>query len=453
MTNTLPKEFCVRMKNLLADEYEDFISSYNSEPLKGLRINSLKCSVEKLNSLLDITLMPSPFSPMSFYTHDGEISGNSPLHHCGAFYFQEPSASSAVTILDVSQGEKVLDLCAAPGGKSTQIAALLNNTGVLWSNEIVRSRAMVLLSNIERLGIKNCIVSSLSPDILCNSLSGYFDKVLVDAPCSGEGMFRKDPQAISEWSLEHTLSCGERQLQILNSAKNALKDGGILVYSTCTFSVDENEKVIERFLSQNKDFSLCNCQKYSFGRGGYGIPQVKRIYPMDGGEGHFVAKLIRNNPDCGYTPEKNNNVSRLDKNTKEIIRQTENLYTEIFGNHYYPVFTVVNDKVLIMPSVMPDYKGKGIIRCGILFGEIRKNRIEPAHHLFTSGKLSDFSNAVDFDWHDDKLNDFLCGKEIHIHSAVKGYTAVGVNGMTLGFGKVSDGKLKNKYPKGLRKVN
>ena len=453
MTDTLPKEFCVRMKNLLTDEYADFINSYNSEPLKGLRINSLKCSVEKLKSLLDITLMPSPFSPMNFYTHGGKISGNSPLHHCGAFYFQEPSASSAVTVLDVSQGEKILDLCAAPGGKSTQIAALLNNTGVLWSNEIVRSRSMILLSNIERMGIKNCIVSSLPPDILCNSLSGYFDKVLVDAPCSGEGMFRKDPQAISEWSLEHTFSCGERQLQILNSAKKALKDGGVLVYSTCTFSVDENERVIERFLSQNKDFSLCDCQNYAFGRGGYGMPQVKRIYPMDGGEGHFVAKLIRNNPDCGYTPEKNSSVGRLDKNTKEIIRQAENLYTEIFGNAHCPAFTVVKDKVLIMPSVMPDYQGKGIIRCGILFGEIRKNRIEPAHHLFTSSKLSDFSNAVDFDLHDDKLNDFLCGKEIHIRSAVKGYTAVGVNGMTLGFGKTSDGKLKNKYPKGLRKVN
>ena len=449
MTTHLPEKFCQRMKLLLNDDYDTFIRQYDKDPFKGLRVNTLKCSVEKLRSLLDTELMPSPFSPLGFYVPPDEKLGNNPLHHAGAFYLQEPSASSAVTVLDVQHGEKILDLCASPGGKSTQIASLLDNTGLIWSNEIVRNRATVLLSNMERMGIKNCVVSSLSPDVLCRYLEGYFDKVLVDAPCSGEGMFRKDSQAITEWSEEHTVSCSERQLQILNSAKNALKDGGILVYSTCTFSLCENEQVIEKFLSANPNFSLCDCSSLSFGRTGCHMPQVRRIYPMDGGEGHFVARLIKNGGENGYTPEYRPVSQRCDKTITNNFRK---LYSDIFNHENYPDFNVINDKIIIMPSVIPEYKGGGILRSGVLFGEVRKNRIEPAHHLFSSGKLSDFRNVVDFDVHSPLLDAFLSGEEIAVSPSLKGYTAVCVNGITLGFGKASDGRLKNKYPKGLRKV-
>ncbi len=445
----LPEKFCERMKVLLGDEYEDFIKEYDKIPFKGLRVNVLKCTVEKLNSLLKTELKPSPFSPLSFYTDPNKKLGNHPLHHAGAFYLQEPSASSAVTVLDVQHGEKILDLCASPGGKSTQIASLLDGTGLLWSNEFVRNRTTALLSNIERLGIKNCIISSLSPAVLCGSLKGYFDKVLVDAPCSGEGMFRKDPQAVTEWSADHVVSCGERQLQILDSAKLTLKDGGVLVYSTCTFSVEENERVIERFLEKNTDFSLCDCSYLPFGRGGYGMPQVRRIYPMDGGEGHFVAKLVRNGGECGYTPEHRAKPLHTDKT---VLENARTLYRDIFKSDNSPEFTVVGDKLMIMPSVMPEYKGGGILRSGILFGEIKKNRVEPAHHLFTCGKMNDFNRAVNFDISSDWLNRFLFGEEIPVSPSLKGYTAVCVEDIPLGFGKASGGKLKNKYPKGLRKV-
>ena len=207
---------------------------------------------------------------------------------------------SAVSVLDVQKGDVVLDLCAAPGGKSTQIASALSGEGLLWSNEIVKNRANILLGNIERLGVSNAVVSSTDPDTLCSALEGVFDKVLVDAPCSGEGMFRRDKAAFEEWSVEHSDSCSVRQLKILKSAKKALRPGGILVYSTCTFSYAENEGVIEKFLSENPDFELLDCGE-DFGRRTL-LGKACRIYPMDGGEGHFAAKLRKKSDNEYFIP-------------------------------------------------------------------------------------------------------------------------------------------------------
>ena len=453
MEINLPYTFLKRMENILKDEYESFLRCYNEKPLKGLRVNTIKCSVEKLKLLLDTELRPSPFSDVGFYIESDEKLGNNPLHHCGAFYIQEPSASGAVKALKIEPDDKVLDLCAAPGGKSTQIAALLGEKGFLWSNEIIKSRANILLSNIERMGIKNCVVSSLSPEKLCPELRGYFDKILVDAPCSGEGMFRKDTQAISQWSEEHTKSCMERQLQILRSARDCLKKGGILVYSTCTFSKYENEDVIDTFLTENSDFELCDCGFLEFGREGIDMPFARRIYPMDAGEGHFIARLRRNSEPEEYTPDDyRNSTVKENRETKEIIKKAKELYSEIFSKEDYPDFTVVNDKIMINPVCSPVFGGKGIVRKGILFGEIRKNRIEPSHQLFTCAKKSELRNVIDLDYRDNRINTYLLGGEIEAENGIKGYTAVCVNGMTLGFGKASGGILKNKYPKGLRKV-
>ncbi|MEE0266136.1 MAG: RsmB/NOP family class I SAM-dependent RNA methyltransferase [Acutalibacteraceae bacterium] len=449
MENLLPEKFLQRMKIMLKDDYEDFLAEYKNKPYKGLRVNTLKCSVEKLKDLLEVKLTESPFSPLSFYITDDVKLGNNPLHHCGAFYLQEPSASSAVTALDVQKHDRVLDLCAAPGGKSTQIAALLDGTGLIWSNEIVKKRAQILLSNMERMGVKNSVVSSMSPDLLCPNLVGYFDKVLVDAPCSGEGMFRKDEAAITEWTAEHTKSCMERQLQILESAKLCLKQGGTLVYSTCTFSEYENEEAIKSFLKANPDFTLVDCGT-SYGRGGIDMPQARRIYPMDGGEGHFVAKLIKEG-ESGYTADFYS-VQKQNKATADIISQAKKLFAEITTSADIPEFTVVNDKVIIMPESMPDINGCGVLRCGILFGEVKKNRIEPAHNFFTANKSEYFRNAVDLDVNSPEANAYLLGEEITVDDSLKGYTAVCINGITLGFGKCSNGQLKNKYPKGLRKV-
>lgn len=435
--------FLDKMKALLGNEFEDFLKFYNSsgEHYRGLRVNTLKCSVENLKALMNFELNPAPFCSESFYIPNEVTSlGNNPLHHAGAFYIQEPSASSAVTMLDVQEGDYVLDLCAAPGGKSTQIATRLNSKGFLWSNEIVKNRANILLSNIERLGIKNCTVSNAYPEVLCEKLAGRFDKVLVDAPCSGEGMFRKDSSAESEWSDEHVKSCAQRQLKILNSAKNALKPGGVLVYSTCTFSVEENEGVINKFLEENSDFTLED-SGVSFGRPT--LDYARRIFPMDGGEGHFAARLRKSGELCNnYDTE--NKQRKIDS---KILDFYDSLFIDRpFGEN----IEVIGDKIIILPPNCISAERVSVLRSGVILGQIVKNRIEPHHSVFMAAKPQECVSKVDFDVNSPEIKAFLHGEEIAVDSCVKGYTAVCVNGITTGFGKCSNGRLKNKYPKGLR---
>lgn len=435
-------EFLFRIKSLLGDDFDEFLKFYENENYKGLRVNTLKCSAEKLKTLVDFELVNTPFCKEGFYIPSDVTSlGNSPLHHCGAFYIQEPSATSAVEMLGVEKNDFVLDLCAAPGGKSTQIGAKLQGTGLLWSNEIVRNRANILLSNIERMGISNAVVSNCHPDILCNELQGRFDKVLVDAPCSGEGMFRKNSDAQNEWSVEHVKSCAQRQLMILNSAKNALKEGGVMVYSTCTFSQEENEGVITQFLSENPDFELEDAG-IDFGR--KTLEYACRIFPMDGGEGHFAARLRKKGESYrSIIPYKNN---------QKIDDKVWDFYDSLFVDRPFgDNLTLVGEKIIILPeNYNRNIKNTGIIRAGIILGEIVKNRIEPHHSVFMAAQKNDCRSAVDFDLTSDEIQKFLHGEEIAVPSEVKGYTAVCVNEITVGFGKASNGRLKNKYPKGLR---
>ncbi len=435
-------EFLFRIKSLLGDDFDEFLKFYENENYKGLRVNTLKCSAEKLKTLVDFELVNTPFCKEGFYIPSDVTSlGNSPLHHCGAFYIQEPSATSAVEMLGVEKNDFVLDLCAAPGGKSTQIGAKLQGTGLLWSNEIVKSRANILLSNIERMGISNAVVSNCHPDILCNELQGRFDKVLVDAPCSGEGMFRKNSDAQNEWSVEHVKSCAQRQLMILNSAKNALKEGGVMVYSTCTFSQEENEGVITQFLSENPDFELEDAG-IDFGR--KTLEYACRIFPMDGGEGHFAARLRKKGEGYGsIIPYKNN---------QKIDDKVWDFYDSLFVDRPFGEnLALVGEKIIILPeNYNRNIKNTGIIRAGIILGEIVKNRIEPHHSVFMAAQKNECRSVVDFDLTGDEIQKFLHGEEIAVPSEVKGYTAVCVNEITVGFGKASNGRLKNKYPKGLR---
>ena len=356
MAVTLPEAFAHRMKEMLGEEFPAFLAAYEQPHLKGVRINPLKCAPETLLKAMG-GLRPSPFSPLCFYSETEKV-GALPLHHAGAFYSQEPSASSAVTVLDPQPGERVLDLCAAPGGKSTQIAACLMGEGLLWSNEIVRSRASILLSNMERMGVKNGVVSSFHPETLCSRLAGFFDKVLVDAPCSGEGMFRRDPQAVAEWSPEHVRACADRQLAILHSAKQAVREGGVLVYSTCTFSPEENEGVIRRFLEEEPGFVL-ETPGVSFGRKADEMDAV-RIYPMDGGEGHFAAKLRRvsENPDFpGF--------QKLPPEKGEGFALARALLKEIFNTPPEGALMQWGNRFTLLPRELPDCTGLGVLRAGV----------------------------------------------------------------------------------------
>lgn len=439
----LPKDFLKRMEQLLQEEYTDFIASFERSAARGIRLNPLKCGEETLQKAMPFPLIPSIFSKYCYeLPTNAEKPGSFPLHHAGAFYSQEPSASSAVTILDPQPGEKILDLCAAPGGKSTQIAGLLSGQGLLWSNEVVRTRASILLSNIERLGVQNAVVSSCYPEVLCEKLQGFFDRVLVDAPCSGEGMFRRDPQAVRDWSVEHVETCAVRQRLILDSACLAVKENGVLVYSTCTFSQEENEGVVRSFLKKHPDFILEDAN-VSFGRPGIAMPEARRIFPMDGGDGHFVARLRRLSANPGSIP--------LYSAVKTpVCSEGEALYNELFCAPATPVMVQNKDQLLLLPKEVPQLSGLGVIRAGVLFGELKKGRIEPAHAVWMAAKPHELRQVLLLSSGSADIASFLHGEELEVAPSFKRYTGVAVDGVMTGFGKCSAGRLKNRYPKGLR---
>ena len=440
---------------VLSDEYKDEISRVlgddchrcfemiNDEPFKGISVNRLKITPERLLPLLPFAVEKSPFYEDGYCIKgNAESIGKSPLHHAGAFYVQEPSASSAVSLLGVRPGERVLDLCAAPGGKSAQIASCLGGSGLIWSNEVVKSRAQILLSNFERMGIANGVVSSCYPEILCGRLSGFFDRVLVDAPCSGEGMFRKNPAAFLEWSREHVISCAERQISILNSASAALRPGGILVYSTCTFSYEENEGVIKEFLRRHDDFEECSISAHFGRRTELGC--AVRITPLEGGEGHFAAKLRKKGGS-----EEGSGVCSAAVRPSQTAGAVQKELAEIFVKAPAGIVSVNKDKAYILPEGLPDMSGLGVIRAGILAGEFKKNRFEPAHSLFTAFEPSCFRRVLELSLSDSRTVEYLRGMELDC-DLPSGYAAVSIEGMTAGFGKCSSSRLKNKYPKGLR---
>ncbi len=453
--------FLQKMRELLKDDFDAFLESTEKEPFRGMRVNTLKCEKEKLVPFLPFKTEKTPFCDCGYYIGNDVLHiGSHPFHHCGAIYMQEPSAMSAVTMLSVEKGDKVLDLCAAPGSKTTQIAQELSGTGLLWSNEIVKSRATILVQNLERCGVKNAVVSSNSPEKLCPALCGFFDKILVDAPCSGEGMFRKDEDAKKEWSPEHVVSCANRQLHILNSAKVALKEGGVLVYSTCTFSVEENECVVTRFLEENPEFELIDSGE-NFGRDT--LKYAKRVFPMDGGEGHFAAKFVKK-----YTPDSENPISvnikkSRKQNTKPVLQKAEksahDFISTIFENEYENLYTI-NDKVYALSDECVnllaynlDFKKLGVIKMGVEVLENLGKRYEPLHNAFTACSKDNAKSVLDLNLSDERVGKFLHGEEIEVTSDVKGYTLVCVEGVPLSFGKASNNKLKNKYPKGLRNKN
>lgn len=448
--------FKSRMRELLGNDFDDFFKSYDFENYRGIRINTLKTSILDFKQGFELDLKQTPFANESFYiSSDAKSVGRHPYHHAGMFYVQEPSATSAVEVLDVKPYDKVLDLCAAPGGKSTQIAAKLGGTGVLISNEFVGGRAKILLSNVERMGVKNAVVTSMHPDKLCEKLHGYFNKILVDAPCSGEGMFKKEPKALDNWSIENVKTCAVRQLAILNSAKNALSEGGEMVYSTCTFSVEENEGVVFRFLAENPDFELLDAGVY-FGRRSSSLniegdkaelSKMVRILPMDKGEGHFVARFRKNS----YTTPCKEYQSKTSK--KDDLTPFYKFYEANFSSEIDGILEKIGENIYILPNGLPDLSGINILRAGVLAGRIKQSRFEPEHHIYTSKAKDELVRFVNFSKDDERLQRYLKGEQIEIaENIANGYIAVLVDNVTLGFGKIVENNIKNHYPKGLRNL-
>ena len=442
----LPGNFTERMKNMLGGEYDAFVCALETEPIRsGFRVNILKENAK--NAVLSEfgELESVPWCETGYFADKSEISGNHPYHTAGLIYFQEPSAMSVVEGLPIDEGDYVLDLCAAPGGKSTQTAAKLNGTGLLVSNEIVRKRAEILSGNIERMGIKNAVVTNESPEKLAKKYPSFFDKIIIDAPCSGEGMFRKEPQAVTEWSIEHTKSCAARQKNIIDSAVKMLRGGGYIIYSTCTFAPEENEQVVS-YILDNYNFELCEIPKLSmlsdgvpaWSDGNEELTKTKRIFPhREKGEGHFIA-LLRNLDD---TPPIRQEV-KSQKIDLKLYREFEKaaMNFELQGN-----FTLFGDNLYLIPDGI-DINGVKVIRAGLHLGVMKKNRFEPSHAMATACPKKFFKNIAEYGIAD--ANKYLSGEVLPCEK--KGWCAAAYKGFVLGWGKSDGAMLKNHYPKGLR---
>lgn len=461
----LPAAFTARMRRLLRDDYARLEEWFEKPVLqRGLRVNTLKCTAEKLEQCLPFTLQATPFSKDGCVTTASFRAGSEPLHHAGAYYMQEPSAMSAVTVLSPKKGERVLDLCAAPGGKSTQIAAALDGSGLLWANEYVPVRAKVLAQNLERCGVKNGVVSCGDTARVAQALPEWFDAVLADVPCSGEGMFRKEEAAVTEWSEEAVSRCAERSAEILDNAATCVRQGGRLVLSTCTFAPEENEIAVIRFLQRHPDFWLEETDVL-FGQAAFDYETIepfiptslqdfaktvdtrkcRRIFPWHGGEGHFIAKFRRQG-------ESDINAGSIKQDKNEAIDLARKLYEECFITPPDGVFSVFGDTVRLLPKEFPAVSGVTVLSAGVAVAKVCKGRLlraESCHAVFQAAKAEDCRRLLDFDRNDPQLLEFLRGEEIAVN-APNGYTAVAVCGVVTGFGKVSNGKLKNHYPKGLR---
>ena len=456
---SLPQEFIDRMAPLLGQAMPAFLAAYAQPMRRGLRVNSLKISPASFQKLFPHPLEPSPFSPDSFYLDTPHKAGSDPLHHAGAYYMQECSAASAVAVLAPQPGERILDLCAAPGGKSGQIAAALGDAGLLWSHEFVPARGQILRQNLERMGVRCGVITTGDTGPICKALPGYFDGVLVDAPCSGEGMFRKEPQALTGWCVDNIRLCAQRQVQVLDNAANTVRPGGRLVYSTCTFAPEENEGTVATFLASHPDFTL-EPITVSWGQPGFSFEEIRpfttldsceadprycrRIFPHQGGEGHFIA-LLRRSDAVAVVPPPTTPPSKLDSHAQEAA----DLYAQCFRDEPIGHFITTGEIVRLLPPAIPSLQGLPVLSAGLPVAQVCKNRLEPCHAAFMATALDNCRQAVNLTVDDPRVAAFLHGQELTVDEK-KGWTGVGIAGLTFGFGKAGNGRLKNRYPKGLR---
>lgn len=464
----IPTAFLDRMKAMLGAEYEDFLASLEGPQYRALRVNTTKISVEQFLAKVPFQVQPVPWTDNGFYYDESQRPGKSSLHEAGVYYIQEPSAMAPVMFLEPKPGERILDLCAAPGGKSTQIGAKMNGQGILVCNEIHPARAKILSENIERMGIPHAIVTNETPERLAQMFGGYFDKVLVDAPCSGEGMFRKEDAAGQEWSLDNVRLCADRQDEVLDQAAKMLRIGGRMVYSTCTFAPLEDEGAVARFLHRHPDFEIVKTpcpEGFEPGRGDWAVsfggvteaPEeigyTLRLMPHRlKGEGHYLAVLKRKGDEEGNARSKvNMEKSLLSKDVKEYVEFAKDTYMD---EHLYSdgVFLKFGEQLYLGPKEMPSLKGLKVLRPGLHLGTIKKNRFEPSHALALVMKPEEARVSVDRAMDSLDVKQYLSGQTLLAEGdSRKGWCLVCVEGLSIGWGKLASGIVKNHYPKGLRK--
>lgn len=440
------------MKSLLGDDFDVFLQSFNEAPVRSFRINTNKINEDDFLRINPFGGKKIPFAENAYY-FDFDKIGNHPYHHAGMIYIQEPAAMSAVASVEIQPDWKILDLCAAPGGKSSQAAAKLRN-GMIVSNEIIPSRCKILTGNMERLGFKNAVTTCADAKRLSSLFGEEFDLVIVDAPCSGEGMFRKDETAINEWSPANVRLCAERQNEILSYIHTTVCEGGYLLYSTCTYSLEENEMQVDAFLCEHPEFELVPVSTYVKEHTADGINFdgcrtenihfCRRFYPhISKGEGQFVA-LMKKKSSNGIYSKRENALEEIPKNEQKIVFDFLDSTLQKYDKKCVKKYK--ENIVYFEPDfVVP----KGVaFSCGVTVGTVQKNYIQP-HHQFFMAMGECFKRKINLTA--DEADSYLKGNTIPCNCE-NGWAVVTVDGCTLGGAKAVNGTAKNHYPKGLRKV-
>lgn len=453
----LPKKFLSRMETMLDNEFPAFLQSYDFPRKFGLRVNTNKISVQKFLEISPFRLEPIPWIDNGFFYDENDRPSRHPYYFAGLYYLQEPSAMTPANRFSVNPGEYVLDLCAAPGGKATELGAKLQGKGFLVANDISNSRAKALLRNLELFGIKNSMVTNETPAKLAKYFPEFFDKILVDAPCSGEGMFRKDPDVAKTWDETRPEFFSKLQKEIVTQAISMLKPGGELLYSTCTFSPEENEGMISFILENFPEIELLSLSDYegfakgnpAWGNNDSRLKKCVRIFPhhMDG-EGHFLALMKKNG--CSLS-NRTSSSAKPDKTSKKLLEEFFKGMSKPFD---FSRIDIRNENVYYLPDAdTSSLKGIKFLRNGLFLGELKKNRFEPSQPFAMSLQMEDFHNIVNLSSSDERVMRYLKGETLILNeseASQKGWHLVCTDGFPLGWGKVVGTTLKNKYPAGWR---
>ena len=470
----LPQSFLDSMKEILGEDYEAFLAGFDGQRQYGLRVNTLKMNLEEFERIAPFHLKKVPWISNGYFYEAEDAPAKHPFYSAGLYYLQEPSAMTPASRLKVQPGERVLDLCAAPGGKATELGAALQGEGLLVANDINTARARALLRNLELFGISNSFVTNEPPHVLAERFPEFFHKIMVDAPCSGEGMFRKNPAVVDSWQEKGPEYFSKLQREIIVQAADMLLPGGMMFYSTCTFSPLENEKTITHLLKERPDMEVIPMEDYEgFAEGltSYrgevfdgSCKLCRRIWPHKmSGEGHFMALLHKKNGTPQQVQQTVLQSSIWWEKCKGLNKEQKAAAEDFFShvNIAYDVsrIDVRGDNLYYLPA--PQYDGRGLhfLRNGLFMGEFKKKRFEPSQPFALALHAQDFDQVLDFPADDERLSRYLRGETLDVSDLIagekkrKGWQLVMVAGHPLGFGKLVNNNLKNKYPAGWRKNN
>ena len=453
---TLPNEYIEEMKILLADEYELYENCLQQEGQHALRVNTNKISVEEFKQMVPFTLAPIPWIDNGFFCDMSEGISKHPYYFAGLYYIQEASAMTPANRLPITPGDKILDMCAAPGGKATELGAKLSGQGMLIANDISNSRAKALLKNLELFGLGNICVTSENPQKLATIYPAYFDKILIDAPCSGEGMFRREPRMVEAWCERGPTYYQAIQQDLILLGAQMLKAGGQLLYSTCTFSKQENEAVIAYLLDNCPDMKLSAIEAYEgFTKGFDGLDKCVRIFPHKmNGEGHFMALLEKQPLTNSAFLAEHQKAGELPLTSDELPVEVAAFLTLIKRNFQAGYFKIIAEKLYFIATDYEINKNIRYLRSGLYLGEIKKKRFEPSQALAMTLRAKEFVSTIDLPATDMRIIKYLKGETIDVSDCLvaqnSGWQLVCVDGYPIGFGKLQNGILKNKYYSGWR---